>query len=147
MMISGMPEAEDSGQEVMAINGENALTHAQAAAQAAAMMVGGLPTTVSVNGDAPTPDSVANDNGSSNGDEDPEGRQEEHQHLKMAVELAAVNQAIIALSGQTPITIKPETSSVDDNSNSRKDSAEKKTEASAAEVVTSQQQNGIQASS
>ena len=151
MMIGGLPEPEEETEENMDANG--ALTHAQAAAQAAAMMVGGLPTTLQANGNTATPDTTNNETGSSNGDVDAQKRADESQHLKMAVELAAVNQAIIALSGQTPITIKPENSAVNDAANSRNNPQEKRaseprvSSPSAAAAVTSQQQNGIQASS
>ena len=153
MMIGGLPEPEEENEESMDVNGEHALTHAQAAAQAAAMMVGGLPTTLQVNGITSAPDSAKNEIGTSNGDEEAERRRDENQHLKMAVELAAVNQAIIALSGQTPITIKPDNSATNDGANSRNDPQEKSpteqrvSSPSAAATITSQPQNGIQASS
>ena len=147
MMIGGgLPEPEEEEEENMGMNGESALTHAQAAAQAAAMMVGGLPTTVPANGSTPTPDSVNNENGSNGADEDQERRADEQHNLKMAVEFAAVNQAIIALSGQTPITIKPDSSTTECAGNSGKRAAEAKVSSSSSSV-SSEQQNGIQASS
>lgn len=133
----GLHEPEDSN-ESLGLNGETDITSAQAAAQAAAMMVGGLPTTVPTNGTAATPDSMNNEFSSSNGHEDPEKHPDEHQHLTMAVELAAVNQAIIALSGQTPIAIKPESKSIEESKKTSKNVQDEK--ASSDNVSSSQKQ-------
>ncbi len=52
-----------------------------------------------------------------------------------AVELAAVNQAIIALSGQTPINITPENNGAEENAMENGDQ-EKTTETESAKTTT-----------
>ncbi len=70
------------------------------------------------------------------------GKGQDEQSLSMAVELAAVNQAIIALSGQTPINVTPENDRNGENGNENGDQEQTKaTEAEPTKTTASSMAN------